>query len=260
MTRANEASQAPCLVVEVEPHWGVSLNYFLSTKSKGALRVIPPTTLLGALARPIATLMRIPENRGDVSTADLMRDVVRSVHYAIEKGSLIPHTEISKVVTYKVRAKKIVSDAVGVAKTYSSPRTVLRIYYVINPATAEKVLGREWRKVLLQAGWGILRLGAKESIISVRSVDLLEAREVVAEDTVKTSATIPMDRAVSISGNYVVEEVVDWRVARIGKYFNAPKTEVAQPMTPLGEGAQAEVRVSQGTYLVVGGQAIIPWR
>ncbi len=244
------------LVVNVETHWGLSLNYFSLTKSSPALRIIPPTTLIGALAYPIAKLMKWPENKGLRSSAEIIRKGFLGVYYSVIHGTFIPYSEISKLVSYKVREKGIIRDAAAVQRMYSSPGTRLRLYYMCGDLAG--ILGQAWEKILLEAAWSMSRIGAKESIVSVLDASLVEA-EVVETSTIETGATVPMESVEEVEGEHVLAWVIDWRKTEIGKYHGSPMTLVAQPMGLLGRPARLRARLRKPLAYVVKGEELVPW-
>ena len=249
------------LVIDLEIHWGLSLTHFLFTKSRPALRIIPPTTMIGALAYPLARLAGWPENNSSaISSADRLRMALKGVYYRVVKGALVPHAEVTKVVWYKVREKRVVSDAAALQKIYAQPGTVLRVYYVFSIPLTVQLLGEEWEKMLVQAAWSITRLGAKESLVSVIGV-VASSVDVIKVSETRTRATIPLDHVKSIKGDYVVSTVIDWRLANIGRYHGAPMTRVAQPLGPLSQPpAEAPiVRLREPIAYVVVGEPLIPW-
>ena len=254
------------LVVDVELHWGITLNYFSGTKSKPVLQVIPPTTIIGALSYPLAKLMGKPENVGDASSAEVFKEIFVGVYYSMVKGALVPYAEISKVWFYKVRDRRFESDAVAFPRLYARIPTRIRLYYVVDMSRASRKLGSNWKKILESAAWSILRLGSKESIVSVVDVRASMVKELRGRDVgvVETSATIPIYNVKSItSGRYVLAEVVDWRSNRIGRYAEATMVRVAQPIGAYHTPSKVLVEVNGApVYLVEtpdGVEKLVSW-
>lgn len=252
------------LTVDVELHWGLSLNYFLGTKSRPTLQVIPPTTIIGALSYPLAKLKNIPENMGgEASSADMFREMFNGVYYSIIDGALIPYAEISKIWFYKVRDRRAESDAVAFPKLYARTPTRIRLYYVINAVSASRILGMGWRGIIEYASWSITRLGAKESTVSVIDVKTSIVKESKVEDTITTNATVPLHNVESISGEYIVVDVVDWRSTRIGRYSNATMVRIAQPMGTYHTPSMVEVDVRGRVVYEIntpsGVERLVPW-
>ncbi len=253
------------LVADVELHWGITLNYFSGTKSKPVLQVIPPTTIIGALAYPLAKLKGEPENSGNASRAEVFKEIFVGVYYSIVEGALVPYAEISKVWFYKVRDKKAESDAAAFPRLYSRTPTRIRLYYIIDASRASRKLGMSWRKLLEYAAWSIMRLGSKESIVSVVDVRASIVKELTIKEVevVETAATIPIHNVKSITGNYVLAEVVDWRKNEIGRYAEASTVRVAQPAGTYHTPSKVKVEVEDiPVYLIEtpnGAEKLIPW-
>ena len=250
------------LKVTLEVHWGLSINYFFGTKSRPPLRVIPPTTLIGALAYPIARMMNFPEVINGQSSAEKIKKMIKGVYYTIEEeyDPFIPYGENTKLVFYKVREKMIKTDAAPLPRLYSTIPVTITIIYLIDEEKAREILGDEWEKILLVSAASMIRLGARESIISVYSVGLHDAR--IRENTngfIRTRYTIPLDsvKPMKISGNYRVAKIIDWRRTSIGDYVNKPTTLIAQPIPgPTGSEVTIEEPI---TYIDVDGEALVPW-
>lgn len=252
------------LTVDVELHWGLSLNYFSGTKSRPALRVIPPTTIVGAIARPLARLRGAPENAdGGDSGAEPFKGMFVGVYYSVLRGALVPYAELSKVWFYKVRENRAKPDAAALPKLYAKVPTSIRLYYVIDAVQASKTLGEGWVRALEGAAWSITRLGAKESIVSVTAVTASPVKEVRAEGAIVTSATVPLHNADFVDGEHIVAEVIDWRKARMGRYFGAPTARVAQPVGVLHSRSEVKVGVKGGVAYEVaspsGTERLVPW-
>lgn len=249
------------LNITVETHWGLSINHFLGTKSRPALRVIPPTTLIGALAYPLARLNKWPENMGGNSCADFIRPLFKGVYYALlsDSQSLTVHAENTKIYFYKERRKGVYSDSASFPKLYSVKPVKISIYYIIDDEKMRVSLGKEWKKQMLASATSITRIGAKESIVSV-----IDAKYVMVETTyqkeIKTKYTIPLDiiDVRNIHGRFIISRVVDWRKnTPIGNYFGKPTVMVAQPILYNDE----PVTITQEIPYVykAGTDYLVPW-
>lgn len=222
------------LNIIVETHWGLSINHFLGTKSRPALRIIPPTTLMGALAYPLARLNKWPENRGGYSYAEHIRHMFKGIYYTVlsDKQTLIIYGENTKIYFYKEKSKGVFSDSVPFPKLYSVEPAKISIYYIIDEEKSREILGKEWKKQLLASAVSLTRIGAKESIVSVIGAKYLNV-EIVNAKIFETRYTIPLDNidVRNISGRYIISKVIDWRKnVPIGNYFGKPTVLVAQPI------------------------------
>lgn len=215
------------LRIITETHWGYSLLAYTGTKSRPALRFPAPTTLVGALAYPLAKLLGWPENYNGSSSAEKVRKFLEGV-YVSANGPLIIHGDLSKIWWYKVRERRVVSDAAALQRIFSPRPVILELLYIIDKKSIESIVGEDWEKILLAAASSLSRLGSKESIISVLDVKIGEAISQEAEE-LKTRFMFPLEDVSTIEGDYIVMEIIDWRKTRIGAYTAAPRTTIGVP-------------------------------
>ncbi len=248
------------LKITLKPHWGFLINYFGFTKSRPAIRIIPPTTLIGALAYGLNL------GKGEVyngySAAEKIRRIFKGVHLKADTP-LLEYNDLNRVIFYKVREKKIVSDAVAIGKIYTAPLGYLKLVYLIDENEAGKVLGEKWLNELIVSAWSICRIGARESIVSVVNVEASKA-EVIDDEIVKTSFYFPLRVSDEryLKGKFMIFNVVDWTSYPIGDYTLAPKTPVVFPYDETCmKCSEVETRLKKGFKAVnVGGDLVIPWR
>ncbi len=213
------------LKVSVQPHWGYALRVVPFSKSKPALPVPPPTTLIGALAYPLNIMLGIPENNGEVSGADRYRNLFISVNARIDVP-IIKYGDITRVFWYRKEEKTVQSDAISLEKVYSvSGEGSIDIIYVVDENEAERVVGD--LNILKLAAWGISRIGSKESIVSVKDVELRKAN-LVERDKIETDYYF-MGYAKLIKGDLISFDIVDFREYVIGDYVNAKKVPLNVP-------------------------------
>ncbi|RLE60535.1 MAG: type I-A CRISPR-associated protein Cas5 [Thermoprotei archaeon] len=246
--------------VSLKPHWGFLINYSGFTKSRPALRVIPPTTLIGALAYGL--FRNQGETSGEYSKAEVIRPIFRGVHLRVNVP-LIEYSDLSRVFSYKVRDKRIITDAVAVGKLYTIPLSNIEVVYLIDENKADEIIGNNWHEKLISASWSICRIGARESIVSAEEVTLSEA-EVIRDRVVKTSFYFPFRAAKDgeVKGTYVIYNVVDWTEAPIGDYTTSPRIPLVFPYDmERFKSVEVEVRLNDRVNAVrVGKDIVIPWR
>lgn len=205
-------------------HWGWRLNLVPFSKSRPPLRVLPPTTLIGALAFPINRASVFPETYGEFSGAERLRQSLKYVGYRID-SPLIEYSDLSKVSFYYRGEAK--TDAVAVGKTYSlSSSRIERPYgitlcYIIDESKADPILKSEnTERELLKAACSITRLGSRESIVVPFKVSFGKAKSLDSKHG-ETSFSFLRHTVTSVKGNYIMSQVVDWERVRIGDYKNA---------------------------------------
>ena len=117
----------------------------------------------------------------------------------------------------------------------------------------------ELLKDLVVATYSMLRLGCKEGLLSVKSVSYGVPEEVGA-DVVKTRYSFWLDIVESIRGDYVRQDVIDYRSTPIGEYSKAKFRTMAYPYS-IGRGRGVPVSVvlnkSKAKALNVRGEVII---
>ncbi|MEM3449287.1 MAG: hypothetical protein QXU11_12250 [Thermoproteota archaeon] len=202
-------------------HWGWRLNLVPFSKSRPPLRVLPPTTLIGALAFPLNRALVLPETYEESSGAEWLRQLLKYVGYRID-SPLIEYSDLSKIsFYYRGKAK---TDAVAVGKTYSlsssRPYEVALCYIIDEPKARSMLKGENMEKELLKAACSIMRLGSRESTaipfkVSSGKAKLLDLK------CGETGFSFLKRMVTSVEGNYIMSQVVDWERAKIGDYKNA---------------------------------------
>mgnify|MGYP000509965550 CR=1 FL=1 len=267
MTRKNNAIFY--IKVSLIPHWGFMLTQVGATKSRIALRVLPPTTLIGALAYSLFH-DKLPEERvvssagkrkglSIVSAADYLRDVLISVNAKINVP-FIRYADLSRIFFYDVRRKVLKSDAVAVGKIYTG-RGDIRVTYLFDSELAEEKLGTRWKEELAVAAMSIVRVGSKESIVSAIRVEYGEAKPVEARE-VETSYYFPSYAATPLRGVFSLVNVVDWTKSSIGSYLEAEYTSIVVPYDSASlRVSTVRAKLSDGVSAYdVGGEIVVPWR
>lgn len=254
------------LKVDLTIHWGLYITHFGFTKSRPAVKVVPPTTLIGALSFGLTRIRRSSENQSSdefISNAESIRELFFSLNYRFN-SILFEYSDLTKVLSYKVREKRIISDAVGISKIYVYPLSSsndspeLSVIYFIDPKKAYSSLGTNWETELECAAWFITRIGAKESIVSVKNVSIGEAKE-ITKDEVETEYSFFEDKATLIEGKYIEYPVIDWSKHKIASYSSAPYRTLVLPYDYL-EKRPTKVKVrpsNDAKVLTVDGELIV---
>lgn len=250
------------LWVNAETHWGLYLGYFFNTKTRPYLNIIPPSTLIGALSYPLAREMGWPENLDyKTSSGERIKRFIVGVHYSItpppNAGGPAYYAETTKIVLYKHREKKIITDAAPMPAYYTIIPVTVDIVYIVDEIKAAETLGSRWDRRLLSAALSMTRIGMKESVISVNEAQLMKPRIREATTSIRTRFTIPLDavRPINIEGNYYVTRIIDWRRARIGDYMGKPTTLIAQPKP----GETVTIKEPGLRIMEVNQEYIVPW-
>lgn len=217
--------KVPCAV-----HWGWKLNAVPFSKSRPPLVVPPPSSLIGALAYPLGRLLRFPETRGNLSWAESLRRGLVYVGLRVD-APLVPYFDLNRIHFFYRGEER--SDAVAVGKTYvlsvSPLLPTITLCYVADLGRVEEALGCvDARSVLVEAAWGITRVGSRESLVSPIEVVCGEAR-VAGVVKGETAFSFMKKAAAAVDGVFITEEVVDWEVTEIGDYGRARRGILVVP-------------------------------
>jgi len=239
------------------PHWGLMLNEYGFNKSRPALSFIPPTTIIGALSYSLNRLLGKPETYGEDSGAERYREMFRSVNVAMP--SLTPHYDLSRVL-FMYRGGEARFDAVATGKLYFISKDwsgVIETIVLVDEARAEEALGNTWRSLLKASCASIVRIGARESIVTPLEIKG-GVPEPISDRVIKTRFSLPSFSLKRVlEGTYIAGEVIDWRGARIGRYVGAPTTGYIVPSLP--QGLEVELKEGYQAYRC-GEEVVVPWR
>lgn len=220
----NTNSSKVYLKIDCLLQWGWRLNTIPFSKSRPPLRVLPPTTLIGALAFPINRTLGFPETYEESSGAERLRQLMKYVGYRVD-SPLIEYSDLSKISFYYRGEAK--TDAVAVGKTYSllsspSGRSYgITLCYIIDESKAYSVLkSKNIKRELLKAACSITRLGSRESIVVPVKVSFGEAKLLDLKYG-ETNFSFLKHMVTLVKGNYIMTQVFDWEQVKIGDYKNA---------------------------------------
>ncbi|MEN3053084.1 MAG: type I-A CRISPR-associated protein Cas5a [Candidatus Methanosuratincola petrocarbonis] len=221
--------------IEGEYHWGYWVRVPGTSKQQSALHLPPPTTLIGALAFPLARdgLLKDMKNQNKIAGETIIdsRDgqtKLKSVSSIFEcavlgaaislSGKAIMWEDINKYTTLHFQTttedkpeekaaggrrylEKYKTGAIFSGKVFY-PKGKATVFYAVDENLISKAIQSPWERRLEEACWGISRIGSKESIFSVNKVkfcELLDKRE----GQVKTKLYFPATAGeVSISEKF----------------------------------------------------------
>ena len=196
--------------VLVRFHWGYSIRYPLFSASQPAFRHVTPTALIGALAYTISR-----GRVGELSVADsslysrvaYYLDEVLWVTFRyvdIDPRMLIETRDLTRVLIVPyIRSDHVYpgSQYIWAVQTHGkiyAPNVSLEVLYVVKEDRAEEIA---------KAAWGIVRVGSKESIVSVDNVEMLDLTIVKGKDKADTLFSFPRSLAVPIGGLFTVSRL-----------------------------------------------------
>lgn len=222
------------LAVELKPHGLLAMRSLPQSKMRVAFRYVPPSTLLGALVYSIARLRGEREETifsGNVSKSyvEAYRDLVVNISMSTNVQPII-FGFLLRINRYYRREISFSITSLPVAVYYSSIDPFIKAIYLINDLVLDRY-GLS-RNDLLRAGWGIVRVGSRESLVSVENVILEDTtvREVELSDdeAIDTEFSFEYRSNIGIKGHYFLGYVVDWR-KELTDYSLAEKIPVVYP-------------------------------
>jgi len=196
--------------VLLELHWGYSIKHPIYSASQPSFRFPPPTTLIGALAYTIASR----ENRSEILidknnlysyTAKILIDVPWATYrfLNIDPSLLTETRDLVRVsIAPYVRRDNIYpgSPYIWAVQTHGKmyiPLLLIEAIYVVKDSAVNNIL---------RYAWGITRIGTKESIASVKSVEILDTY-IVSDTIVETVYSFPKSLAEPIDRDYIVSRL-----------------------------------------------------
>ncbi len=227
------------ILVGLTPHSTLTFGIVTGNKSRPAFKIPPPTTIIGALSYPFSIIKGYPESSSDYIPV-LLSSILEGVYVRFD-GPIILYATITKMFFYKVREKMIKSDAYGYQRLYTRAKwgneSIIKLVYIFNPEKAEKArdkLGDKWKEKLIASAYSIIRLGDKESLVSVDNVQYGDVEILEVKET-ETSYTVPLTQQVDlypIKGDLEVYEFYDWRELKGPRLTGLPTVKVALAYDP----------------------------
>ncbi|MFA4646528.1 type I-A CRISPR-associated protein Cas5a [Pyrococcus kukulkanii] len=208
------------LKVIIRPTGIVALRALPQSKMRTALRYIPPTTLIGAIAYPLLHLKgsrteTFYNKRNFRSAAENVLRLFNWVTVKIE-GKPRLYGSLLKINTiYRGKAQSAVTSF-PFAVMYGEADYSITAIYLINEEELSK--GPYTLRDIERAAWGMVRIGSRESVISVESVK--KGKTEIEEMQETRTAYAFQFKDVEVEGKGTLQSVVDWR-SGIGDYSKA---------------------------------------
>jgi len=245
------------LFVRLKPNWGYAVRRQPQSKMRINFSRPPPSTLIGALAYSLKRILGdrreiIVKDRRAISSANFVKNMLLSVNIRMI-GETLNYGSLYRInMIYRGTALSAIT-ALPSAFTYSNRDIVLDIVYVFDESKLS--LNEIPENILERAGWGITRIGSRESIFSAEkvSIDRVEVREFKKTET---SFSFIFNEKIKYKGSVIVEYVADWRKTDIGSYLNAPLIGIFYPkgrVTVFGEFLGIEYTVDAKKEVIIVG-------
>lgn len=172
--------------VTLKLHWGFAVSHPIKAKAKPSYLLPPPTTLIGALSygdfRGLESDL-LGNYMG--SPAYKLQAKIRGAFASFSKGFSGAYIEdiIRNVAYYYERYKDRSHwyNVISTGKVYA-PGQEINVVYLTDSLSEDE---------LKRLSWSIIRLGCKECLVSVKDVEVGEAKE--AKGRIRTSYYFPAD-------------------------------------------------------------------
>ena len=205
-------------------HWGFSSRKYVTSKTRESYLIPPPTTLIGALSYGLALIKKIPEEKDDRSSADLIREKILSVNTKIN-SPFVSYSDLSRILWFREREKSIKFDAVAIGKTYKGVSEDTKNIGDIEVIYLFKDLGEDERKDLFLASLSISRVGGSYGVVSVAYSEYGYAEKISRDEVnkycVNYSTWSDLVEVENKDVPYLKELVIDYRRSVIGDYTSA---------------------------------------
>lgn len=272
------------LTVKARYHWGFWVRAPGTSKFQGTLPIPPPTTILGALAYPLARRgvlslrgvrlegdVVFDSKKGIISPAGLLEDYVYAVarfdpvysfghvwddlnkYVTLLFQETIKSTDEEKAVGGRRYLMKYRTMALPVGKVYYPSGKISMVLLV--KESAREVVSGSLEDELRKAAWQMTRVGSKESIVSVEEVFVSKAKP-LEDRVVRTRYYFPARLGKVEEGDYYREAFWSggWGkdVALRRKEYIVPGSRV-----PLMDGEVKVSLVGEGRAFEANGEVVI---
>jgi len=203
--------------------WGYWVKGLEVSKLQFSLRFPPPTTLIGAISLPLVKRGYMKNTSGEIdrnlcSPAKSLYKIFQvatialngygyyfediNVYILLHFQGFQKDPKTGQVRRYMPKYRR---GAILNGRVYA-PQCQFTLIYIIDPEEAINILGEDWEAKIVRGGWEVLRIGSKESIVSVDKVSLVNVTIEEGNDIVKTRFYFPSKAAVSIDPPYFTEK------------------------------------------------------
>lgn len=254
-------------LVDIIFYWGFSIRTIGSSAASLSYLIPPPQTLIGALSWSLTRALGFPEVVNNASATKLFID--RSIvlwSSAKINGLAMPYSDLVKLErspyqreSYRVEeARQFGVSSMG--RIYA-PGLKATIAYVIDVEKLSVLLrdlgmNVDPLELLKLATYSIIRVGSKESIVTVTNVKIVDPRDVY-DNVVETSFYVPRICATNVKGVYETVAVPSYSDEHYAIHGSIELSEVVHifvPMerrfTPITFGGKLQVEVQRDRCVV----------
>ncbi|MCY0860746.1 MAG: type I-A CRISPR-associated protein Cas5a [Sulfolobaceae archaeon] len=232
--------------VTLKLHWGFSVSYPSVSKSKPSFLLPPPSTLKGALS--FGKYRGKDVINGKYSPAKEFEDMLAYARYSDDTVASYSEDVVRNLVMYFQRPERRAErrywfNIVPTGKVISPSGKIIAVF----------ITDQLSREELEKLSWSIVRLGSKESIVSVEEVEIGEAKPISSR--VKTRYYFPASASVDPSYAPLLVYVDFWEGGyEFGKEYTPVRYAIPLQRFPI---ASVEVAVDAKKAYEVGGEYVV---
>ncbi|MEM3804436.1 MAG: type I-A CRISPR-associated protein Cas5a, partial [Conexivisphaerales archaeon] len=182
-------------------HWGYTIKVPDVSKAQPAVKLPPPSSIIGAICMPLARRMELGEVIYDgnniASTVSKFGDMFKAAGARIRGSSSYWEDKNRYLILqfqqpHRRGSPNFMFGAIPTGKIFA-PGLQIDLALLVDETLAKEKLGDSWEKELQLAALQISRLGSKESIVSSSNVVIDAANP--SKSKVETSYYFPIDAA-----------------------------------------------------------------
>jgi CRISPR-associated protein Cas5a/b/c len=214
------------LIIEAKPSGILALRSSPQSKMRSAFRYPTLTSLIGAISYPLFHVKGLRKEviDGDRCSVEMLRNLFKTVAVKVE-GNPVIYGSILRI--NRIYRKDVESAVTSLPMSimYGEMDFKIKIAYIFNDEILDN--SEYTIKDFERAGWGIVRIGSRESVVSVEDV-VTGKSEIKEGDEVETEYSFEFKNISDYDGRGLLQAVVDWR-EELTNYTNAKKMIIVYP-------------------------------
>ena len=229
------------IFARIRPSWGYAIREGPQSKTRIAIKYPPPTTALGAL---VFSLLRIAGERREILNSKNIlarfRNVFAGVYISVVKTLPFVYGSILRINRYYKDVEFAVTASPNVY-LLSNEASEIEVVYLVNIDNFVRLGGTEIlprmeahmkradaERMLLRAARGMVRLGSRESVISVTDVITGNVESLVT-NSLDTRFSFPYVPSLSVKGDVDLLLLADPQNTDFSSYEQEQKKWFAYP-------------------------------
>ncbi len=200
--------------VKLEYNWGFSASVPGLAKTNPTHPYPPLTTVIGAIGEVLAKDHMLGEYNSHLLMKELSRNILVATYRAINYVP-VKYQDLNKIIVVKESNKPTITDAPARGKTITVPLMqslppILEIVLAFNSETISCC--NKKMKIDPEVLWSIHRIGSKESIVNIWSVEkIISEGEFSRSSKIKTCFAFPVSYVKQIGHTNCLWEIM-WQV------------------------------------------------